>query len=47
MDVVFPPAVLTTSAVTMDATLLTPLQLETLFWGQNYLDLVQGEVRGL
>ena len=26
---------------------LTPLQLETRFWGQNYLDLVQGGVRGL
>ena len=24
-----------------------PLQLETRFWGQNYLDLVQGGVRGL
>ena len=27
--------------------LLTPLQLETRFWGQNYLDVVQGGVRGL
>ena len=26
---------------------LTPLQLETRFWGQNYLDLVQGGVQGL
>ena len=26
---------------------LTPLQLETRFWGQNYLDLVLGGVRGL
>ena len=25
---------------------LTPSQLETCFWGQNYLDLVQGGVRG-
>ena len=26
---------------------LTPLQPESHFWGQNYLDLVQGGVRGL
>ena len=26
---------------------LTPLQLETRFWGQNYLDVVYGGVRGL
>ena len=26
---------------------LIPLQLETRFWGQNYLDLVWGGVRGL
>ena len=26
---------------------LTPLQLETRCWGQNYLDLVLGGVRGL
>ena len=26
---------------------LTLLQLETHFWGQNYLDLVWGGVRGL
>ena len=27
--------------------LLTPSPLETRFWGQKYLDLVQGGVRGL
>ena len=32
---------------TLAAWPLTPLQLETRFWGQNYLDLVLGGVRGL
>ena len=32
---------------TLVFSLLTPLQLETHFWGQNYLDLVWGGVRGL
>ena len=38
-------AELTADVVTICS--LTPLQLETRFGGQNYLDLVRGGVRGL